>query len=216
MAKGYIYILTNPSFKEWVKIGYADDPKKRLDQLNRTECTPFAFRIYATYEVDNRLQDKKVHDIIDSLNPTLRSRDSLADGKVRVREFYNMSAEEAYKLFESIAQINGLEKNLKKYSASEEEAEEEALATKARLSAFRFSMCNIKPGEEVVFLDDPSIVCTVIDDKRISYNGEDYSLSGLAGMLLHVKAIQGPLHFTYKGKVLADLRRELHPEDYED
>ena len=40
---GYIYILTNPSFKEYVKIGYADDVQKRLKQLNRSECIPFAF-----------------------------------------------------------------------------------------------------------------------------------------------------------------------------
>jgi hypothetical protein len=50
--KGVIYILTNPSFPEYVKIGYADDVNKRLAQLNRSECTPFAFRVYATYEVD--------------------------------------------------------------------------------------------------------------------------------------------------------------------
>ena len=49
--KGVIYILTNPSFPEYVKIGYADDVKKRLQQLNRSECIPFAFRIYATYGV---------------------------------------------------------------------------------------------------------------------------------------------------------------------
>ena len=36
MSKGYIYILTNPSFPDWVKIGYADDPQKRLNQLNNT------------------------------------------------------------------------------------------------------------------------------------------------------------------------------------
>ena len=29
-----IYILTNPSFPEYVKIGYADDIDKRLQQLN--------------------------------------------------------------------------------------------------------------------------------------------------------------------------------------
>ena len=45
---GVIYILTNPSFPEYVKIGYSDDVNKRLAQLNRTECTPFAFRLYAT------------------------------------------------------------------------------------------------------------------------------------------------------------------------
>ena len=31
---GVIYILTNPSFPEYVKIGYADDIDKRLQQLN--------------------------------------------------------------------------------------------------------------------------------------------------------------------------------------
>lgn len=41
--KGVIYILTNPSFPDYVKIGYADDIDKRLKQLNRSECIPFAW-----------------------------------------------------------------------------------------------------------------------------------------------------------------------------
>lgn len=44
--KGFIYILTNPSFPQYVKIGYADNVEKRLEQLNRSECIPFAFRLY--------------------------------------------------------------------------------------------------------------------------------------------------------------------------
>ena len=59
--KGVIYILTNPSFPEYVKIGYADDIDARLKQLNRSECIPFAFRVYATYEVASRLSDLKIH-----------------------------------------------------------------------------------------------------------------------------------------------------------
>ena len=62
---GVIYILTNPSFPEYVKIGYADDMKQRLAQLNRSECTPFAFRVYATYEVPTRLTDMKIHAMIE-------------------------------------------------------------------------------------------------------------------------------------------------------
>ena len=58
---GVIYILTNPSFPEYVKIGYADDIDKRLQRLNRSECIPFAFRVYATYEVNSRLSDLKIH-----------------------------------------------------------------------------------------------------------------------------------------------------------
>lgn len=84
---GVIYILTNPSFPEYVKIGYADDIDKRLQQLNRSECIPFAFRVYATYEVNSRLSDLKIHSIIDKLNPNLRSIENF-NGKQRVREFY--------------------------------------------------------------------------------------------------------------------------------
>ena len=78
--KGVIYILTNPSFPQYVKIGYADNVESRLNQLNNSECIPFAFRIYATYEVEERLTDLKLHELIDQLNPNLRSIDNV-DGK---------------------------------------------------------------------------------------------------------------------------------------
>ena len=52
MNKGVIYILTNPSFPQYVKIGYADNVESRLKHLNNSECIPFAFRIYAIYEVE--------------------------------------------------------------------------------------------------------------------------------------------------------------------
>lgn len=90
--QGVIYILTNPSFPQYVKIGYADNVEPRLKQLNNSECIPFAFRIYATYEVEERLTDLKLHALIDQLNPNLRSIDEV-DGKKRVREFYAMPKE---------------------------------------------------------------------------------------------------------------------------
>ena len=109
--KGYIYILTNPSFKEYIKIGYADNVENRLRQLNNSECIPFAFRVYATYEVEDRLTDVNLHKLIDQLNPNLRSIDNV-NGKKRVREFYAMSPETAYNILEGIAEINGLLDNL--------------------------------------------------------------------------------------------------------
>ena len=94
---GVIYILTNPSFKEYVKIGYANDIEKRLKQLNRSETIPYAFRVYAIYETDNRLADKELHRLIDNLNPELRTIDNF-DGKTSTKEFFAMSSEEAYSL----------------------------------------------------------------------------------------------------------------------
>ena len=53
--KGVIYILTNPAFPQYVKIGYAQDLEKRLKQLNRSETIPYAFRAYAVYDVESEL-----------------------------------------------------------------------------------------------------------------------------------------------------------------
>ena len=62
--KGVIYILTNPSFPQFVKIGYADNVEERLNQLNRSECIPYAFRLYAYYKVPARLTDMKLHRLV--------------------------------------------------------------------------------------------------------------------------------------------------------
>lgn len=111
---GFIYILTNPSFPQYVKIGYATDVKQRLDELNRSTAVPFAFRVYATYEVDSALSDKKLHSILDKLNPELRSTEEV-DGKRRIREFYAMTPEDAYSILEAIAEINDYRHRLKKW-----------------------------------------------------------------------------------------------------
>ena len=75
--------------------------------------------MFATYEVSSRLSDVKIHEIIDRLNPDLRAIENF-DGKKRVREFYAMTAEDAYGLLKSIAEINGMEDNLKLIKPSQE------------------------------------------------------------------------------------------------
>ena len=196
---GVIYILTNPSFPEYVKIGYADDVDRRLKELNRSECTPFAFRLYAYYEVATRLSDIKIHEMIDKLNPNLRSIDDI-EGKKRIREFYAMDAEEAYSILESIATINGLEKNLHKVKPTNEESAEEKEANIVRLEAFKFSMCGLKEGAELEFINDNSKKCYVVSEKKVKYEEEEYSLSALAQKLLDKPyQVAGPHYFKYNG-----------------
>lgn len=210
MSLGFVYILTNPSFPEYVKIGYADDVKSRLAQLNRSECIPFAFRVYATYEVNSRLSDKKIHEIIDKLNPDLRAIESF-EGKKRTREFYAMSPEDAYGLLKSIAEINGLEKNLKLWGMNEKEKEAEELAeviTKEHVEkgeVFSFTKCKIPVGAILEYVRDNSITCTVVDDRKIKYNGEVMYMTTLAKMLIGRKTgVAGPTFFSYQGKNLQE------------
>ena len=213
MAKGVIYILTNPSFPEYVKIGYADDIEKRLKQLNRSETIPFAFRVYAIYEVDSRLTDLRVHDLIDQLNPDLRTIETF-DGKKRQKEFYAMTPEEAYTLLDCIAQISGTSDRLKKMQPEGHEVLDEELAEEikstSRRAPFQFSMCNIKVGEKVYSLEYPDKYATVVDEKHIEYMGEVMSLTACAKKILNKDwiAMAGPQHFTYNGKLLSELRRE--------
>lgn len=67
--------------------------------MNRSEAIPFAFRAYAVYEVESNLTDFVLYDLIDKLNPELRSIEHF-DGKERKREFYAMPPEDAYSLLE--------------------------------------------------------------------------------------------------------------------
>ena len=216
MSKGVIYILTNPSFPQYVKIGYADDVKSRLKTLNDSPCIPFAFRIYATYEVEERLTDLKLHALIDQLNPNLRSIDEV-DGKKRVREFYAMSKEQAYSILETIAVLGGRKDRLHLYEPTAVERQSEEIAKDIeeqhleRIAPFTFSKCNIPIGATITFVSqgnsNSGAKCVVKDDKTVEYQGRSISLSALATELLGSKCgVAGPRYFKYNGEWLNDLR----------
>lgn len=210
---GCIYILTNPSFPEYVKIGYATNLEARLKQLNRSETIPYAFRAYAIYEVDQPLTDKELHKLIDKLNPELRAIDEF-DGKPRVKEFYEMSKEAAYELLECIAKISGTMDRLKKVKPEGHEILDEQIAQEikeaARRGPFNFSACEIPVGAELIYVDDPNVKVKVLDDRHIEYQGETTSLSRLAQQLKGFNhPVQGTLWFKYKGEILNELRDRM-------
>lgn len=207
---GVIYILTNPSFPDYVKIGYAHNIETRLKQLNRSETIPFAFRVYSVYAVESELTDKELHKLIDKLNPDLRTIEKF-DGKERVKEFYAMSAEDAYGLLECIAKISGTLDRLQRLTPEGHEILDEQIANEVRETVrrgpFRFSACNIPIGSQIEFIEDSSVKATVVDDRRIEYNGETTSVSALAQKLKGFDhAVQGTLWFTYQGEKLTDIR----------
>ncbi len=216
MSKGVIYILTNPSFPAYVKIGYASDLQRRLRELNRSEALPYAFRAYATYDVDHKLTDKALHELIDQLNPDLRTIETF-NGQKRTKEFFEMAPEDAYAILEAIARISGTGDRLHRVTPTgeqiEEEREAEEIREASRKPPFRFSMVGLKPGDRVAFTGDPEKVATVVDDRRVEYEGVTTSLSALAEQLTGSgHAMQGPLYFTYEGETLADRRRRMEGE----
>lgn len=160
-----------------------------------------------------------MHSILDKLNPELRSTEEI-NGKKRVREFYAMTPEDAYDILDAIAEINGFKHRLKKWKATAEEQKEEETAKEIseahqeRLAPFTFSMCNIAIGEQIEFWksrNEPTgIMCTVVDDKHVEYDGKSWAMTALAKYLLGTKwALAGPKYFKYKGEWLNDIRNRI-------
>lgn len=214
---GVIYILTNPAFPEYVKIGYADNLEQRLKQLNRSECIPFAFRVYAVYKTEQRLKDLDLHFLIDKLNPDLRSIDEF-DGEKRIREFYAMPTEDAYTLLECIAKISGTEDRLNKMKPEGheilDEQEADDIRKEIKKGPFRFGEYEIPIGSQLQYTKDENIIAKTVDDKnKVEYNGEVMSISSLAKTLLkNVKSAQGAAYFKYEGELLTDRRKRMDGE----
>ena len=192
MAKGFIYIMTNPALKDMVKIGYATDVEARRKHLSTT-ALPYEYEVYATYETAGNLEDKKLHKLIDNLNPDLRVSKN--------REFYVMTSQEAYELLESIATISGTTDKLKRNGHTYSNAP----AQHIKKPPINFSKCGIPIGAELVFIEDPTIKVTVVSDRKVQWNEEETSLSAVAGAIKHVKAVQGSAFFTYQGELITKI-----------
>ena len=106
---GYIYILTNKSFKDnCIKIGYSVDVERRVKDLSGSGL-PYDYEIYCTYEIPaSPKADKALHKLIQMLNPQLRITPN--------REFFDIAPEDAYKLFEQMAIIHNRLDKLKCYA----------------------------------------------------------------------------------------------------
>lgn len=203
--------MTNPCLHDMVKIGYASDVEARRKQLSTT-ALPFEYEIYATYETSGQLEDKKLHELIDTLNPKLRL--------AKNREFFAMSAEKAYRLLEAIAIISGSADKLKRVvpmqgedavSSTRKQSHCQGSSGRKQRPAINFQKCGIPVGAELVFIDDASIRVMVVDAEKnkVEYNGETTSLSPLAEKLRNVSAIQGASVFTYNGKKITDIAEEI-------
>ncbi len=199
MGKGYIYIMTNPALKDMVKIGFAADVEARRKQLSTT-ALPYEYEVYATYETSGNLEDKKLHRMIDNLNPDLRVSSN--------REFFVMSPQEAYDLLEAIATISGTTGKLKKVKSSESKKQT------VRKPPVNFARCGIPIGARLVYIEDPSVVATVVSERKVEYNSEITSLSAISDAIKgHSTA--GPSMFAYNGKKVSDIARETQWKDYD-
>lgn len=214
---GYVYILTNPSFREdWVKIGKSSRPVDiRSKELDNT-AVPLPFEIFATLKtVKYDIVEKKIHKAIDRLTD-LRIRQN--------REFFNIKPDLALEILRDEAMLlDDAEVTLYKDNKPIKPADPAVPVVPNPLPhrpRFKFSMVNIPIGSVLIFTPT-GIKVKVASDDQIEYDGRIYKLSPFVGTFMPEEkrntsgAYQGPKFFTYKGEVLDDIRKRLEHTDTE-
>ena len=210
---GYVYILTNPSFREdWIKIGKSGrSVDVRSNELDNT-AVPLPFEIFAT------LKTVKYHQVERLVHKTI---DRLTDLRIRQnREFFNIEPHVALDILRDIA-LTIDDAEITVYRNNMPVVEEEAavvapvqtVPTKTRRKRFKFSMIGASIGEEVVF-EPTGTVVKIASDDQIEFEGRLYKLSPFTGTFLPEEqrcksgAYWGPAYFSYKGRNLVELRAE--------
>lgn len=164
MTPGYVYILTNPSFREdWVKIGKSSRPVDvRSKELDNT-AVPLPFEIYAT------LRTVKYHELEQAVHKTI---DRLTDLRIRQnREFFNVPPAVALDILRDLAKVADdavvtlYESNKPVATAGVAEALPSPKTKKPRRENFRFSMVDIPIGAKLTFEPTGQQVRVATDDK---------------------------------------------------
>ena len=86
---GYLYIITNPNIKGWVKVGITENLDKRLQQYQTAD--PFrGFEIvFSLYHPDYKLAEKKIKEAFKPFAKTIKNEWFEVDflvAKVRLEE----------------------------------------------------------------------------------------------------------------------------------
>ena len=217
--KGYVYILTNDSFREdWVKIGRSCRPVDvRSKELDNT-AVPLPFKVYATIQTTKYTNvERIVHKQIDRLTD-LRIRQN--------REFFNVEPSQALDILLDLATaIDDAvvmqyvdDKPVQLYpSINNEKPQAVKIEKHVQRKPFEFAMVGLKDGDMITFAP-LNIQVKVNGKNKVEFEGRLWSLSAFTGTYLPIEkqnnsgAYQGPKYFTYNNKTLWDLRLELEKQ----
>ena len=197
-----VYILTNQSMPDTIKIGITDKLERRIKELDNTS-TPLPFECYYAVEVEDASKiERLIHNGFD-------------DKRIRQnREFFTATPEQAKSMLQIVETMGG--KNVTPTTDIVETPQDQQALNRARdnRKRFNFQMIDINPGEILKFKKDETITCEVQDDNKVKFREEITSLSNSADIILREMgydwtSVDGPRWWMYRGKTLRDIRSEI-------
>lgn len=206
MEYGIVYLLTNPVMPGLVKIGMTaqEDIDKRMKELYTTgvpvpfECQ-FACRVKKT---DCVKIEKALHTAFEPQRINAN------------REFFRINVGQAKAILELFHHTDVTEEVTDEIQ-NDLTDDDKAASAKAQphRPALNFYEMGMQKGDKLFWKDDPSISVTVLSERKVSYNGEETSISALSAQLKGYKSrhIAPGAHWLFNDKLLSDIYDETYP-----
>ena len=204
-----VYILTNESMPEIVKIGFTDNLSRRLRQLDNTS-TPLPFECFYAVEVDDA---KAIENLL---------HETFNDKIVRERrEFFYCTPEQAKSALKIAEKMGGKDVTPREVVFDREHLEQDRQALdnakKRNGRVDYFGILGINAGETLTFSKDSSITCEVGDNGQVLFRGEPTTLSGSALTIVsemgyNWQQVRGAGYWCYNGTTLLDLYQQAQDD----
>lgn len=198
---GLIYVLTNDYMPNIVKIGKTtkETIEERLRALYYGNTgVPVNFKCVRSYRVPLDkldLVEKKLHAYFTEqrINPN--------------REFFKIEPNEVDKLFFIYNEVVGSDTAEVQTVIDGVTAEDDIKEAKRKSPNMDFFKMGFDIGDKLIFTRDKGISCTIISNKKVAYNGQEYSLTKLTHQFIESKYIMRPAPYweTEDGRPLTTL-----------
>ena len=90
IKEGFVYILTNPAWKDWIKVGMAVDAEDRCNAYQTGSPHRDYTVQYKRFFKNRRLAEQKAHDLLSEIAPDVNG------------EWFNVTEHHAQKIIDSI------------------------------------------------------------------------------------------------------------------
>ncbi len=202
---GIVYVPTNPAMPGLVKIGMTtrDNLDARMRELYGTgvpvpfECK-YACKVKAS---DCAKIEKALHT-------------AFAPNRINInREFFQIKPEQAMAILELFNRedvTQEITEEIDNDLTTEDKSASEKIHSSRRPPLNYFEM-GMKKGDTLVFVKDPSVIVTIVDEKKVMFQGEVYSLTGVTKKLLNIThAVQPTGYWLFDGRNLRDIYDETY------
>jgi hypothetical protein len=197
-----VYVLSNPAMEGLVKIGKTtqSDIANRMRQLYTTGV-PLPFECEYACRVDDCSKVEKAF--------------HLAFGNSRInssREFFQIEPERVISILQLLS-VEDVTPQVEDYLSEDVTIEEKASAKKMKSNRrpnMNFIEMGIPVGATLKYKED-DIQVTVAEEKKVNYNGNISSLTGVTREIMGLDySVQPAPHWTYDGRALTDIYNETY------